>query len=160
MKIIQAQQQHMNIVRNLFRDYQAWLNTDICFDGFEEELASLPGRYSAPKGAVFLALSENNEVVACSAIRPRIDKPDTEAEFKRLFVKETYRGHGMGRDIFDAAMLGAKEMGYKTVVLETLPIMKAAKHLYLDYGFEPVSAYFENADDSVMFFRYTFDEHI
>ena len=157
MKIIQAKAEHMDIVRDLFRDYQAWLNNDICFHGFEEELASLPGRYDAPRGAVYLAF-EKDEVVACSAIRPRIDKPETEAEFKRLFVKDVYRGHGLGRDIFNAAMLGAKAIGYKTVVLETLPEMTAAQHLYLDYGFEPIDAYFENADESVSFFRYTFDK--
>ena len=157
MEIIQAKAEHMEVVRDLFRDYQAWLNVDICFQGFEEELASLPGRYDAPKGAVYLAY-DNDVVVACSAIRPRIDKPDSEAEFKRLFVKEMYRGHGIGHQIFEAAMQGAKEMGYQTVVLETLPIMEAAQHLYIDYGFEPTNAYFDDADESVEFFRYSFDK--
>lgn len=157
MEIIQAKAEHMDIVRDLFRDYQAWLDNDICFQGFEEELASLPGCYAAPKGAVYLAI-DNNEFVACSAIRPRKDKPETEAELKRLFVKDTYRGHGLGREVFDVAMQGAKEMRYQSVVLETLPIMEAAQHLYIDYGFESISAYFEDADESVKFFRYSFDK--
>lgn len=156
MKIIKAQAEHVEIVRGMFRKYQAWVDNDICFKGFEEEIANLPGQYSPPKGVIYLAYDET-EVVACAAIRPRIDKSETEAELKRIFVKDNYRGHGLGKEIFDFAMLGAKEMGYKTVVIETLPIMTAAQHLYEDYGFVRATAYFENADDSVDFFRYTFE---
>jgi len=156
MKIIEAQAKDMDLVREFFREYQAWLNDDICFQGFEEELASLPGRYAAPKGVIYLAF-DNDQAVACAAIRPRLDKDDKEAELKRLFVREEYRSQGLGKKIFLAAMAAAKDRGYSAVVLETLPIMQAAQSLYKDYGFQSIPAYFENADDSVQFYRYQFN---
>lgn len=161
MEIIQAQQQHMDMVRELFREYQAWLNNDICFQGFEEELANLPGSYAAPKGVIYLAF-DDEQAVACSAIRPRSDKPETEAELKRLYVKNVYRGHGLGRDMFNASMLGARKMGYDSVVLETLPEkMKAAQFLYRDYGFQPMPNYRGNLDidndEGVECYRHSFD---
>ena len=157
MNIVEAQSEDMDLVREFFREYQVWLNVDLCFQDFEEELASLPGRYESPKGAIYLVF-DGGEAIACAAIRPRIDKPDTEAEFKRLFVRETHRDKGIGKKVFQEAMKSAKQMGYKTVVLETLPIMKSAKYLYQEYGFKHCGAYFDDADESVEFYRYSFDE--
>lgn len=157
MRIAEAQAEDMDLVREFFREYQAWLDDDICFQGFEEELASLPGRYAAPKGVIFLAF-DNDQAVGCGAIRPRLGKDDTEAELKRLFVREGYRGQGLGKKIFLTAMSAAKDMGYLAVVLETLPIMQAAQSLYKEYGFKPTPAYFENADESVQFYRYQFTQ--
>ena len=160
MQIIQAKPHHMDLVRDLFREYQAWLNTDCCFQGFEEELASLPGNYSGLKGNIYLAF-EGKHAVACSAIRPRGDKPETDAELKRLYVNKAYRGHGLGRDIFNSSMSSAKEMGYEAVVLETLPEkMKAAQFLYSDYGFQPIPTYSINADAGVECYRYYFAQNL
>jgi ribosomal protein S18 acetylase RimI-like enzyme len=156
MKIIEAQLPDMGVVQNLFREYQSWLNVDICFQGFEEELTALPGRYSSPKGAIYLAFDEQR-AVACAAIRPRTDKADSEAELKRLYVQEEYRGRGIGREIFYTAMTSVQGMDYTSVVLETLPIMTAAKSLYLGYGFKNIPAYFANADESIEFYRYRFE---
>lgn len=157
MNIIEAQIKDMDAVRELFREYKVWLNEDLCFQGFEEELASLPGRYAASKGVIFLVFDEEqNKPIACSAIRPRIDQPETDAELKRLFVHKNYRGKGIGKDLFFASMSAAKEMGYTSVVLETLPIMKKAKSLYQRYGFELIPPYFDNADEIVEFYRYKF----
>ena len=159
MNIIKAEEQHMDIVRDLFREYQAWLNADCCFQGFEEELASLPGRYAEPKGVIFLAF-DNNQVVGCSAIRPRNDKPEIDAELKRLYVKETYRGHGVGKDLFNASMLFARELNYESVVLETLPEkMKAAQFLYGEYGFKIIPAYGTNSDDDIEYYGYSFENN-
>lgn len=158
MKIIQAQEQHMDLVRDLFREYQTWLDADICFQGFEEELIDLPGSYAEPNGIIFLAF-DGDQAVGCSAIRPRDDQPETDAELKRLYVKDIYRGHGVGRDVFNASMQSAKEMGYEAVVLETLPEkMQAAQFLYRDYGFKTMSAYGTNTDDSIEYYRYSFEK--
>lgn len=166
MEIIQAQEQHMDMVRELFREYQAWLDNDICFQGFEAELANLPGSYAAPRGAIYLAFADE-EVVACSAIKPRSDKyENNEAELKRLYVKRIHRGHGLGRDMFNTAMFGASEMGYASVVLETLAEkMEAAQCLYRDYGFRPIPNYRKNfskgnnkdTNEGVECYFYSFD---
>lgn len=76
-----------------------------------------------------------------------------------MFVDEDYRGKGLGKDLFFASMSAAKEMGYTSVVLETLPIMKKAKSLYQRYGFESIPPYFDNAGESVEFYRYEFGEN-
>ena len=157
VKIIEAQTTDMETVRDLFRAYQAWLNVDICFQGFEQELATLPGHYAAPKGVIYIAIDENN-AIACGAIRPVVDSSENSAELKRLFVHEDYRGKGIGKKIFNALMASAEEMGYDSIVLETLPIMKTAKSMYLNYGFERVAAYNQNADSEVEFYRYQFDK--
>ena len=159
MNIIQAKSDHMDLVRELFREYQAWLDADVCFQGFEDELANLPGAYAEPKGAIYLAF-DKDQAVACSAIKPSEDKPNKNAELKRLYVQEAFRGHGIGRDIFKASMHGARVMGYEGVVLETLPEkMQAAQFLYRDYGFKPITNYCDNADKGVECFRYRFQDN-
>lgn len=159
MEIIKAQIEHMDIVRDLFREYQAWLDAACCFQGFEEELANLPGSYAPPKGTIYLAFDDEH-AVACAAIRQRSDKPETDAELKRLYVKEAYRGQGLGRDIFYASMSEAQKIGYENVVLETLPAkMKTAQILYRDFGFRPISNYSDNTDEDVEYFRYCFKDN-
>jgi len=156
MKIIQAELEHLDQVRDLFREYQTWLDADVCFQGFEDELANLPGAYAQPNGAIYLAFDED-KTIACSAIKPSAENPDKHAELKRLYVQEGYRGHGVGRDIFNTCMQGAQSMGYEAVVLETLPEkMKAAQFLYRDYGFESVDNYLDNADQGVACFQFNF----
>jgi len=156
MRIIRAQIEYMDIVRGLFREYQAWLDADVCFQDFKEELANLSEVYAEPKGAIYLAF-DNEKAIACSAIKPSKNNPETEAELKRLYVQESYRGHGIGRDIFNASMQAAQKMAYQAVVLETLPEkMQAAQFLYRDYGFQPIPNYLENADEGVECFCYRF----
>ena len=152
MKIIEAGDRDMRRVHLLFREYQQWLGIDLCFQGFEEELASLPGAYAPPAGAVFLA-SEKSELIGCAAIRPRTGN---EAELKRLYVRPEYQGRGTGKTLFHTAMSRAKTIGYETIVLDTLPAMKTAKSLYLAYGFEEIPAYYNNPEDGVEYYRYVF----
>lgn len=69
MKTITAESQHLDKVRELFREYQTWLDADVCFQGFEEELANLPGDYAQPNGAIYLVM-DDDQAIACSAIKP------------------------------------------------------------------------------------------
>jgi carbonic anhydrase len=149
MKIVEAVTKDMNAVRELFREYQQWLGVDLCFQGFEEELASLPGRYAPPKGAIFLAV-DDSRAVGCVAIRPRIIG---EAELKRLYVRPSHQGYGLGTRLFDAAMRKAKSIGYTSIVLDTLPNMQAAKSLYLAHGFKAIPAYYENPEPGAEYYR-------
>jgi ribosomal protein S18 acetylase RimI-like enzyme len=153
MKIKAATTKDMGAVSRLFREYQQWLGIDLCFQGFEEELATLPGRYAPPNGAIFIAI-DALEVVGCVGIRPRVEY---EAELKRLYVKPSHQGRRIGRQLFDAAMAKAKRIGYTSVVLDTLPMMQAAHALYLAYGFKEIPAYYDNPEEGVQYYRYVFD---
>ncbi len=152
VQIIEAAAQDMPAVKQLFRDYQQSLNTDLCFQDFEQELASLPGTYSPPKGVILLA-AEHERVLGCVGIRPH---SDSEAELKRLYVKPEHQGRGIGKQLFRQAMIRAEKTGYASIVLETLPSMRAAKTLYRGYGFEPITSYYETPKPDAEYYRYVF----
>ncbi|MCP3867929.1 MAG: GNAT family N-acetyltransferase [Gammaproteobacteria bacterium] len=139
-------------VRELFIEYQQWLNVDLCFQNFEQELTSLPGRYGPPRGVIYLAV--NGAVpVGCVAVRPHLEN---QAELKRLYVRSENRGQGIGERLFDQAMSSARRMGYASIVLDTLPEMRAAKRLYLGYGFQETEPYYHNPEQGAEFYRYFF----
>lgn len=152
MNLIEAEAHDIPLVKQLFREYQQWLGVDLCFQGFEAELAELPGCYAAPRGSILLAV-RNKETIGCVAVRPNVWP---EAELKRLFVKPDYQGQGAGKMLFTAAMEKATAIGYTSIVLDTLPSMKTAQAMYRHYGFSEIEPYCENPLDGVKYFRYQF----
>lgn len=152
MKIIEAKEQHMPEVRNLFREYQQWLGVDLCFQGFEQELADLPGCYAPLQGRIWLAQLED-DLVGCVAVRP---KDAIEAELKRLYVRPAFHGKGFGKQLFLAAMNGARTIGYSSIVLDTLPSMHTAQTMYRGYGFFEIEPYYDNPQTGVQYYRYQF----
>ena len=130
--------------KTLFREYEAWLGMDLCFQGFEAELASLPGDYAEPRGTLLLAWIDG-ELAGCCALRP-IDDVDyaNAAEMKRLYVRKAFRGFGLGRRLAEAVLEAAVRMGYDSVLLDTLDDMEAARALYEDLGFEEIPPYYHN----------------
>lgn len=152
MKISIATETDMPAVADIFREYQQWLGVDLCFQGFEQELASLPGRYAAPRGIIYIA-RDGDTIVGCVGIRPATDN---DAELKRLYVKPEFHGRGIGRQLFELAMKMAKDAGYDAVVLDTLSDMKTAKKLYEDYGFFRTPAYYSNPEPGAEYYRYEF----
>ncbi len=130
--------------RAIFREYADGLGIDLCFQGFEAELAALPGDYAAPRGALQLALV-NGQVAGCGAFRPIGDVDYANAcEMKRLFVRPAYRGLGLGRLIAQALMDQAVRAGYSVMLLDTLDDMEAARGLYVQLGFEEIPPYYFN----------------
>jgi ribosomal protein S18 acetylase RimI-like enzyme len=125
--------------RALFLEYAAWLQEDLCFQGFEEELATLPGRYAPPDGRLFLAWRDA-AAVGCVALR-RFDAES--GEVKRLYVKPDERGHGLARALTSAVVDAARAIGYRRLVLDTLDRMAAARGLYAAAGFREIPAYYE-----------------
>ncbi len=131
-------------VREIFREYAASLNIDLCFQGFEQELAGLPGDYDMPRGALLLACVDS-QVAGCCALRPldAIDYPKA-CEMKRLFVRKPFRGLGLGRRLAEAVLDAARLYGYDHVLLDTLDDMEAARTLYEDLGFIEAPPYYHN----------------
>jgi len=134
----------LDTLREIFREYAAGLDVDLCFQQFDEELAGLPGDYAAPRGALLLA-TVNGKVAGCCALRPldTADYPNA-AEMKRLYVRNAFRGMGLGRQLVEAALDAARQAGYASVLLDTLDDMEAARTLYEDLGFVEIPPYYHN----------------
>lgn len=134
--------------RRLFREYEAWLGLDLCFQSFETELASLPGKYAPPTGRLLLAANAD-EIAGCIALR-KID--DETCEMKRLFVRESFRGGGLGNALIERLITEAKAINYKRILLDTLPgKMPKAVELYRSYGFREIAPYYENPHEETLF---------
>ncbi len=131
----------------MFRDYFAWLGPDGWFIDPEAELAELPGGYDA-----ILVAREGEEVVGCVALRPL---EDGVCEMKRLYVRPGARGAGTGRALVEASIARARQLGYATMRLDTLPTMSAAQALYLSLGFRQIERYNDNPIEGVLFFELT-----
>ena len=130
--------------RQIFTEYASQLGIDLCFQNFEDELASLPGEYSPPRGALLLALVDG-EVAGCGGLRPldSVDYPNA-AEMKRLYVRKAFRRFGLGRQLVEALLDAARVAGYHSVLLDTLDDMESARALYTDLGFEDIPPYYHN----------------
>jgi len=131
-------------VREIFREYAASLNIDLCFQGFEQELTTLPGDYATPRGALLLARIDG-QVAGCCALRP-LDSTDypNACEMKRLYVRPAFRGLGLGRQLAETILAAAHLYGYDHVLLDTLDEMEAARALYEELGFKEVPPYYHN----------------
>jgi ribosomal protein S18 acetylase RimI-like enzyme len=136
-------------VRLLFEEYAASIGVDLCFQNFEHELSTLPGAYGPPRGALFFS-SEDGSAVGCIALRPF---SDSVGELKRLYVVPAFRGRGIARSLVSAIMTKARNLGYQSLVLDTLSSMHAAIALYESFGFRRAEAYYPNPLPGVLYFR-------
>ena len=134
----------LDAVRDIFREYARTLGVDLCFQGFDAELAQLPGDYAEPRGALLIAEVEG-AVAGCCALRPldAADYPNA-SEMKRLYVRKAFRGFGLGRELAEAMLDRARQAGYACVLLDTLDDMESARALYTDLGFEEIPPYYHN----------------
>jgi carbonic anhydrase len=134
-------------VRQFFRNYAAWLGVDLSYQNFDEEMATLPGRYAVPEGCLFYA-QINGKGAGCVGIRPLAEGV---CELKRLYVDPALRGHGVGRDLALAAIRTARHIGYRKILLDTLPAMRIAVKLYRELGFTEAPAYYQTPVEGTQF---------
>jgi putative acetyltransferase len=127
--------------RRLFRAYADWLGVDLCFQGFERELAELPGCYAPPAGRLLIA-RVGGDVVGCVGLRPL--EPGV-CEMKRLWVEPGFAGRGIGRALAERIIDVARSLGYRRMRLDTIPErMPAAQHVYAALGFREIPPYYHN----------------
>ena len=137
----------IELIRELFREYQNSLGIGLCFQNFENELAALPGKYAAPDGRLYLAF-DGNQAVGCAGLR-KIE--DGVCELKRLYVRTAYRGRGVGRHLALEVLQDARKIGYSRLRLDTLPSMRRAQELYRSLGFKPIPPYTNNPLEGAQF---------
>lgn len=130
--------------RDIFREYADSLGIDLSFQQFDDELASLPGRYGAPGGQLLLALVDG-DIAGCGAFSPlpEADYPNA-CEMKRLYVRPAFRRFGLGRMLTQALLDDARRAGYSTMLLDTLDDMESARSLYATLGFHDIPPYYFN----------------
>lgn len=138
-------------VRELFLEYAAGVGFSLCFQDFDAELASLPGKYAPPTGQLVVADS-GTALVGCVALRQH--QPAV-GELKRLFVRPGFRRLGLGRELLDRIMAEAMSAGYRDVVFDTLPVMTDALRIYERLGFVATEPYCVNPVEGALFYRKT-----
>ncbi len=131
----------LEAVRGLFRAYAASLPVDLGYQGFEDELASLPGAYQPPQGGLLLARGADGSALGCGAFRPMARAGD--CEMKRVYIAPQARGLGLGVAMVEGLMAMARQAGYRMIALDTLPSMVEAHRLYAKLGFTPIAPYYD-----------------
>jgi putative acetyltransferase len=143
----------LNHARHMFRSYAEEFAESIaeslCFQGFDAEVAGLPGRYAAPTGCLLLSL-DNEIPIGCVAMR---DLGGGTCEMKRLYVSPAGRGRGVGRQLVSEIILMAEQAGFRRMVLDTLPEMDRAITLYREFGFVEIAPYWSNPVDRAIYFE-------
>jgi GNAT superfamily N-acetyltransferase len=150
------------IARRLFLEYAHWLGVDLCFQGFDRELATLPGAYAPPRGRLLLAGAPPTGF-GCIALRP-LEAPGESAalalpanpaigEVKRLYVQPAHRGEGWGRQLAETLINAARAIGYGELKLDTLEWMAGARTLYERLGFRECAAYYDNPLPGVVYMK-------
>jgi GNAT superfamily N-acetyltransferase len=136
--------------RTLFLEYAEWLAVDLCFQNFEAEVAALPGSYSPPKGELLVAYIDS-EPAGCVALHEW--EADT-AEIKRLYVRDRFRGHGIGKRLLSDVIEIARGAGYRRVRLDSIADrMPAAIGLYKAFGFRQIEPYRFNPEPSASYWE-------
>lgn len=139
----------VEVARRLFRDYERWLGEDLTFQRFEQEVATLPGKYAPPGGALLVAW-EGEVPAGCVAMRPL---QAGICEMKRLWVAEGFRGSGLGRRLVEEILASARAAGYSHMRLDTLERLTSATALYRAQGFQQIPRYNDDLTAGLLYFE-------
>lgn len=151
--IVACQRSQLPVIRDLFTEYAHAIQVDLCFQGFDRELAGLPGGYAPPEGRLFLAF-EDQQPAGCVGLRKL---GDGICEMKRLYVRPAFRCRGLGRELATTVIAAARAVGYKCMRLDTLGSMTEAIRLYESLGFQRVAPYYDNPSGCAIFMELRLD---
>ena len=141
-------------LKKLFREYETWLDFDLCFQDFEKEMSGLPGDYAPPGGRLLVAY-EGAQAAGCVALRPM---SESACEMKRLYVSPQFRGRSIGRLLAEEVIRQARQIGYKFMRLDTVDWMKEAIALYRSLGFREIDPYRYNPIEGAMYLELRLDQ--
>ena len=133
----------------IFREYQLSLGVDLCVQNFEEEPSDLPGKYAPPGGRLYLAYVDG-QLAGCIALRAF---QENQCEMKRLYIRPQYRRQSLGRILADKVIDDARTIGYRQMLLDTLPSMTSAQELYRSLGFYEIKPYCYNPVEGTFYLR-------
>lgn len=148
IKHIVEEGKELDVIRDLFREYEKELDEDICFQSFEAELKDPLKKYGLPDGDLMLAYWDD-EIAGCIALTKMNESGA--CEMKRLYVKPVFRKNKIGRLLVEELLTSAKERDYKKMRLDTFIKLQAAVHLYQQFGFKNISAYYDNPLPGVVY---------
>ena len=154
MRIVQAgSPEEIEQARKLFEEYATWLEISPCFQNFDKEVTELPGEYAPPAGRLLLAFV-NDQLAGCVALR---DIGAGTCEMKRLYLRPNVRGKCLGRELAQAIIDEARQIGYQRMCLDTLPgKMDHALALYRSLGFKEIRPYYDNPVPGATFMELLF----
>jgi ribosomal protein S18 acetylase RimI-like enzyme len=154
LRVAEARAPHqIATARRLLEEYAESLGDDVCLQGFDEELATLPGKYAPPDGRLLVA-TQGADIAGCVALR-RLDQGI--CEMKRLYVRPAFRSRGVGRVLTEEITRQAGTAGYRCMRLDTLPTMVSALTLYRQLGFREIPPYGSNPADGALFLELQLD---
>ena len=133
--------------RLMFEEYQRELGIDLCFQSFQEELDTLPGKYGPPSGTLYL-LYVDRELAGCGALRPI---EEGVCEIKRIYIRPNFRRMGLARAISLKLLQDASDLGYQTVKLDTLARLQGAVPIYRSLGFVETTPYNFNPEEDIVY---------
>jgi len=146
---IQPAYNRLDLIRELFTEYTDMLGIDLTFQGFDEEIHTLPGKYALPKGRLYIAVCDD-DLAGCIALRPLDEKC---CEMKRLFVRPQFRGLKIGKLLIDTIIAEAKNMQYEYMVLDSLSSLEKAVSIYKSMGFCETEPYYNNPIPGAVYLR-------
>lgn len=138
----------LDAIRELFREYEAELGENLCFQGFDEEMNDPLVKYAAPGGAIILALVDG-KAAGCIALYQL--KTEGDCEMKRLYVRPAFRKHKIGEELVAELLAAAIQKGYRVMKLDTLEKLQPAIRLYKKFDFSETTAYYENPLQGVVY---------
>ena len=145
---------HLDQIKQLWRDYIIEIGIDLGFQDFEQEMASLPGKYARPHGRLLVAIIDQ-QVVGCIGLRQLFDQS---GEIKRLYIKPSYRNQKIAKQLVSAIIEHAKSMNMDTLFLDTLINMHQARQLYQGFGFKECESYYDSPLTNAVYYRLTLNK--